>query len=102
MQYLRIDIFWYIGLPAKSILEKLGRAAYGKRNDQTTSQKDLLNFLVNAKDPGAGLPLPENEVLAEAVSFIVSSKDTTTSTTTSVMDFVSGDPDLQQGLYQEL
>jgi len=66
MQYLRIDPFWYNGLRAKANLEKLGRAAYGERKAQITSRKDVLSFMLNAKDPDTGLSLPEDEILAEA------------------------------------
>ena len=51
MKYFRIDPFWYKGLRAKAYLEKLGRAAYSKPKAETTSRKDLLSFLLNAKDP---------------------------------------------------
>lgn len=102
MQYLRLDPFWYNGLRAKANLEKLGRAAYSKRKAETTSRKDLLSFMLNAKDPDTRLPLPEDEVLAEAISFIVGGSDTTASTMSSVMDFISRDLGLQRELFEEL
>jgi benzoate 4-monooxygenase len=102
MQYLRIDPFWYNGVRAKANLATLGRAAYGKRKAETTSRKDLLSFMLNIKDPDTGLPLPGDEVLAEAISFIVGGSDTTASTMSSVMDFVSRDPECQNELFDEL
>ena len=88
MQHFRIDPFWYNGVRAKVNLANLGRAAYSKRKAETTSRKDLLSFMLKAKDPDTGLPLPGDEVLAEAISFIVGGSDTTASTMSSVVDFI--------------
>ena len=53
-------------------------------------RKDLLSFLLTAKNPNVGLPLGGDEVLAGASSFIVGDSDTTSSTMAFV-DFVSRD-----------
>ena len=102
MQHFRTDPFWYNGVLAKVNLANLGRAAYSKRKAETTSRKDLLSFMLKAKDPDTGLPLPGDEVLAEAISFIVGGSDTTASTMSSVVDFISRDPGLQKELCEEL
>jgi benzoate 4-monooxygenase len=102
MQHFRIDPFWYNGVRAKANLANLGRAAYGKRKAETTSRKDLLSFMLKAKDPDTGLPLPADEVLAGVISFIVGGSDTTASTMSSLMDFISRNPGLQKELYEEL
>ena len=102
MPYIRLDPFWHNGARAKANLASLGRVAYGRRVAETTTRKDLLSFMLRAKDPDTGLPLPGDEVLAEAISFIVGGSDTTASTMASVVDFVSRDPALQKELYEKL
>ncbi|KAF2501404.1 cytochrome P450 [Lophium mytilinum] len=103
MKYVRIDPFFYKGLRSTASLEAIGRAAFGKRKEDTsTARKDLMSFLLNAKDPDTGDRLPDKEILAEAISFIVGGSDTTSSTMTNFMDFVSRDQKLQADIYTEL
>lgn len=103
MKYLFFDRFWYHGLQGTANLEAIGRAALGKRMAETsTLRKDLMSFLLNAKDPETGGPLPHKEIVAEAISFIVGGSDTTSSTMTSFMDFVSRNQNLQDDIYAEL
>ncbi|KAL3421834.1 benzoate 4-monooxygenase [Phlyctema vagabunda] len=103
MKYFRMDPFFYNGLRSTANLEAIGRAAFGKRKFETsTGRKDLLSFLLNAQDPDTGGPLPDREVIAEAISFIVGGSDTTSSTMTNFMDFVSRDQQLQADIYAEL
>jgi benzoate 4-monooxygenase len=61
-----------------------------------------MSFLLNANDPETGGPLPAEEIIAEAISFIVGGSDTTSSTMTNFMDFVSRDSKLQDDLWREL
>ncbi|KAH8586543.1 benzoate-para-hydroxylase [Bisporella sp. PMI_857] len=103
MKYLRIDPFFYKGLRSTANLEAIGRAAFSKRKAGTsTTRKDLMSFLLNAKDPETGGPLPDKEIIAEAISFIVGGSDTTSSTMTNFMDFVSRDQELQAEIFAEL
>jgi benzoate 4-monooxygenase len=104
MKHLRFDPFWYNGLRSTANLEAIGRAAFGKRKAEAlnTSRKDLMSFLLNAKDPNTGGPIPDNELVAEAISFIVGGSDTTSSTMTNFMDFVSRDQKLQDDIFTEL
>lgn len=102
MPYFRIDPFWHNDSKVKANLAQLGRAAYRKRKAETSSRKDLLSFLFKAKNPDTGIPIEGDEVLAEAISFIVGGSDTTASTMTPVMDFVSRDGKLQGELYEEV
>lgn len=102
MRYLIFDSFWYKGLGATSALASIGITAEAKRRNEVTSRKDLMSFLLNAKDPETGSPLPQSEVVAEAISFIVGGSDTTSSTMTNFMDYVSRDADLQKRIYFEL
>lgn len=109
MRYFYLDRFWYGGLRASSNLVTIGAAAYEKRiaqektnDDCTPVRKDLMSFLIKAKDPDTGLPLPGEEIKAEAISFIVGGSDTTSSTMTNFVDFLSRDMGLQEKMYQEL
>lgn len=103
MKHLRFDSFWYDGLRSTANLEAIGRAAFGKRvAENSTSRKDLMSFLLTAKDPETGGPLSDKEIVAEAISFIVGGSDTTSSTMTNFMDFVSRDQKLQHEIWTEL
>lgn len=102
MKYHPLDSFWTSGLKARASLETFGRDAYRKRKASTDGRKDLLSYLFSATDPETKLPLQEEEIVAEAISFIVGGSDTTSSTMTNFIDFVSRDPDLQSRLQQEI
>jgi benzoate 4-monooxygenase len=103
MKYLRFDPFWYNGLRSTANLGVVGLAAYKKRAaNSCSSRKDLLSFLFNAKDPDTGGPLPEQEIIAEAISFIGGGSHTTSHTMTHIMDFVSRDQNLQDKIWEEL
>lgn len=104
IRHFRIDPFFYNGLRSTANLETIGRAAFGKRKAEASSarRKDLMSFLLNAKDPETGGPLPDEEVIAEAISFIVGGSDTTSSTMTNFMDFISRDQELQGQIFEEL
>jgi benzoate 4-monooxygenase len=113
MRYFHLDAFWPRGLRASNNLVSIGRESYLNRvaqekNGNTSdgeggsSRNDLMSFLIKAKDPDTGLPLASEEVTAEAISFIVGGSDTTSSTMTNVVDFVSRDLQLQEKIYHEL
>jgi benzoate 4-monooxygenase len=102
MKHFRLDPFWYNGLRSRANLESIGRAAFGRRKNESTSRKDLMGFLLLAKDPETGGPLSSQEITAEAISFIVGGSDTTSSTMTNFMDFVSRDQALQDSIGKEL
>lgn len=99
MKYVYFDPFWSAGLRAASNLASLGRAAYFDRKNNTSPQKDLLSYLFAAKDHGV---VGEQEIIAESISFIVGGSDTTSSTITHFIDFVSRDRVLQRDLQKEL
>jgi benzoate 4-monooxygenase len=97
-----LDPFWSQGLHGAETLAKIATKAYFKRKDQHTQRKDFLSFLLNAKDPDTGCPLPEPEIIAESISFLVGGSDTTSTTMTTVVDIVSRSPELQKRLHEEL
>ncbi|KAH8692566.1 cytochrome P450 [Phaeosphaeriaceae sp. PMI808] len=88
------------GLRATANLKSISRSAYQQRKDNNDSQKDLLSFLFQARDSKGSIK--EQEIIAESISFIVGSSNTTSSTITNVIDFISRDLHLQIKLQQEL
>lgn len=102
MKYYLFDPFWNSGLKARASFEEFGRQAYQKRKASTNNRKDLLSILFAAKDPDTANPIQEKEIVAESISFIVGGSDTTSSTMTNFIDFVSRRPDLQRQLQQEI
>ena len=103
MKYFYLDPFWYNGLRSVSNLGAVGTAAFQKRKAKSSSErKDLMSFLLNAKDPDTGGSLPEKEIIAEAIAFIGGGSHTTSHTMTHFMDFVSRDRKLQDEIWKEL
>jgi benzoate 4-monooxygenase len=47
------------------------------------SRKDILHYLLSAKDPETGGPLPDNEIKAEALTQLIAGSDTTGNTIVS-------------------
>ncbi|RLL95791.1 hypothetical protein CFD26_105006 [Aspergillus turcosus] len=102
LKYFPFDTFWSQGLRGTKSLGIIGHKAYLKRKALQTQRKDILSFLFNAKDPETGGPLPEQEIIAESISFIVGGSDTTSTTMTNVVDIVSRRPEIQERLQKEL
>ncbi|KAI1044936.1 hypothetical protein LB505_013923 [Fusarium chuoi] len=103
MRYNPLDSFWKNGFQASAGLAKIGKEAFEKRKvSADDSRKDLLSFLFNAKDPETKRSIPEDEIIAESISFIVGGSDTTSSTMTNFIDFVSRDADLQNRIQHEI
>ena len=102
MKYHPWDSFWSVGLRATSNLATFGREAYVRRQQGQNGGKDLMGFLFEAKDPETAANLLQEEIVAEAISFIVGGSDTTSSTMTNYIDIVSRDKDLQRQIQEEL
>lgn len=102
MRYHPFDSFWRQGYKARAGLESIGREAYQRRKSSTGNRKDLMSYLLAATDPSTKKSIDEDEIIAESISFIVGGSDTTSSTMTNFIDFVSRDTKLQFLLQQEL
>jgi benzoate 4-monooxygenase len=102
MRYFFVDKFWSHGLRATSSLESIGRLSFHERQNSHDHSPDLMGLLLSTKDPEKGGPLPSQEIIAEAISFIVGGSDTTSSTMSNFVDLVSRRPDIQRKLQQEL
>lgn len=97
MKYNRFDPFWSDGLRATANLEHIGRNAFAERKSTEESRKDFFSHLLTTDEP-----IPEEEMVAEAISFIVGGSDTTSSTMTNFIDIISRDKDLQKRLVKEI
>ncbi len=107
MKYFILDPFWYKGLRVLSNLGAVATSAFRKRlakaeRGEDLKRKDLMGFLLAAKDPDTGGPLRQQEILAEAISSIGGGSHTTSLTMTHFMDFVSRDQELQEEMWKEL
>jgi benzoate 4-monooxygenase len=102
MRFNFLDSFWIDGLRAVANLGQIGLGAYGRRKHDPEPRSDLLSHIFNAIDEETGRPLPEAEIIAESTSFIVGGSDTTSSTITNVLDFISRDETLQKRLTDEV
>jgi benzoate 4-monooxygenase len=107
MKYFFFDPFFYNGLRVLTNLGQVGTSALKKRlakkeAGEDEGRKDVMGFLLNAKDPDGGGPLRQQEIMAEAISLIGGGSHTTSVTMTHVMDFVSRDQVLQEDLWKEL
>lgn len=101
------DPFFYNGLRVLTNLGQVGTSAFKKRLEkkekgEDEGRKDVMGFLLNAKDPDTGGPLRQQEIVAEAISLIGGGSHTTSVTMTHVMDFVSRDKALQDEMWKEL
>jgi benzoate 4-monooxygenase len=102
MKYLRVDPFFYLGMRASANLVSFGVIGYNERMKSSPERKDLMSFLIKAKDPDNDGPLPSEEIISEAISFLVGGSDTVSTTINNIFDFVSRNQNLQQELFEEL
>lgn len=101
------DPFFFKGLRVLTNLGQVGTSAFRKRLEKKekgddAGRKDVMGFLLNAKDPDTGGPLRMQEIVAEAISLIGGGSHTTSVTMTHVMNFVSRDEGLQEEMWREL
>jgi benzoate 4-monooxygenase len=101
------DPLFYNGLRVLTNLGQVGMSAFQRRLEkrergEDEGRKDVLGFLLNAKDPDTGGPLRQQEIVAEAISLIGGGSHTTSVTMTHFMDFISRDAKLQEELWREL
>ena len=83
--YLLFDPFFPKGLKAVKQLASIAVSAVEKRVNQKSDRRDLLSFLINARDE-AGRPLPDAELKAEALTQLIAGSDTTSNSLTSIID----------------
>lgn len=65
-------------------------------------RRDILSYLLEARDPDTKMPLPENELIMEALSIFIGGSDTTSNTITHGIDLLSRNRDSLRKLQEEL
>jgi benzoate 4-monooxygenase len=79
-------------------------AKVDKRKDREAdpNRRDILYYLLSAKDPNTGGPLPDMEVKAEALTQLIAGSDTTGNTITHIVDMLCRHPEALKALQREL
>ena len=92
------------GLKAAQALAAIGIASVDKRKatKQDPNRKDILYWLLKARDPDTGLELPDREIKAEALTQMIAGSDTTGNTLTHVVDLLCRHPDKKARLQREV
>lgn len=104
MPYLFFDRFWTDGLQAKSGLQAFGQKAIQRRKENyDPNNPDLLSLLFDVKPSDKEEErLPENEILSDAIAFIIGGSDAPSIAMTHFMDVVSRNMILQRRLQAEV
>lgn len=102
--YFFFDRFFQNGLRAAQSLAAIGIAAVEKRKTAKVDpdRKDILYYLLSARDPNTGGDLPDREVKAEALTQMIAGSDTTGNTITHIIDMLIHHPDKYRQLREEL
>lgn len=79
------DPFFPKGLKSVKELAAIAIGAVEKRLRQDSDRKDLLSFLIKARD-GQGNAMPDSELKAEALTQLIAGSDTTSNSLTSILD----------------
>ncbi|KAI6081540.1 cytochrome P450 [Hypoxylon rubiginosum] len=102
MKWMPFDGFWRQNLTTTMNLQALARTSTEARKQQSgVDRDDMLSFLIKAKQEN-GMPLPHESIIAEAASFVSGGSDSTSTTLTHFVDFVSRRPDAMRRLQDEL
>lgn len=73
-------------------LAQIAIVAVEKRKRNGSNRKDLLHYLINARDPETGEPMPDPELKAEALTQLIAGSDTTSNTLTHMLDLLCRHP----------
>lgn len=73
-------------------LAQIAIVAVEKRKRNGSNRKDLLHYLINARDPETGEPMPDGELKAEALTQLIAGSDTTSNTLTHLLDLLCRHP----------
>jgi benzoate 4-monooxygenase len=85
-------------------LAAIGIAAVEKRKAVAIdpNRKDILYYLLTAKDPDNGGPLPDRELKAEALTQLIAGSDTTGNSIAQIIDLLPRHPEKLKKLQTEL
>ncbi|KAI1616058.1 cytochrome P450 3A3 [Exophiala viscosa] len=102
--YFYFDSFFTKGLKAAQGLAEMGIACVEKRKAVSIdpNRKDILYYLLTAKDPDKGGPIPDGELKAEALTQLIAGSDTTGNTITHLTDMLTRNPAKLKILQEEL
>lgn len=104
--YFYFDQFFTTGLKAAQALASIGIACVDKRINNSAevdpNRKDILHYLLIARDPSTGGDLPNVEIKAEALTQLIAGSDTTGNTITHLIDMLIRNPDKCRKLQEEL
>ncbi|ORY79022.1 cytochrome P450 [Protomyces lactucae-debilis] len=89
--YMVWDSFFPKGLTAVKELGQIAITAVEKRLKKGSNRRDVLSFLINARDC-QGNPMPDNELKAEAQTQLIAGSDTTANALTSIIDVLCRNP----------
>lgn len=92
--YIFWDRFFPQGLRSVRELAKIAIDAVEKRKRNGSNRKDLLHFLMNARDPDTDQPLPDGELKAEALTQLIAGSDTTSNSLTHILDLLCRYPEV--------
>ncbi|KAF7553552.1 hypothetical protein G7Z17_g3566 [Cylindrodendrum hubeiense] len=88
--YMYFDSFFTKGAQAVSDLGTIcTEAVRRRRGSKVDDRKDILSYLLKARDPDTDLPLSEQELIMEALSIFIGGSDTTSNTITHGIDLLS-------------
>jgi len=96
------DRFFPQGLKSVKELAQIAITAVEKRKKAGSNRKDLLHFLMSAKDPDTGEEMPDPELKAEALTQLIAGSDTTSNSLTHILDLLCRHPDVYAKLVEEL
>ncbi len=73
-----------------------------RRVERKERHEDLLHLLIEARDPRTGLPMAEEQILDECLTFIVAGVETTSTTLAWLWYLLASAPEVEQRLVTEL
>ncbi|KAJ5217937.1 cytochrome P450 monooxygenase pc-bph [Penicillium cinerascens] len=102
--YFFFDPFFIRGRNAAAGLAEIGINSVEKRKNKPSdpSRRDILYYLLSAKDPDTGGPLPDRELKAEALTQLIAGSDTTGNSLAQIIDLLVRHPNKMAKLIAEL
>ena len=102
--YFFFDPFFIRRRNAAAGLAEIGINSVEKRKNAPSDagRRDILSYLLSAKDPDTGGPLPDRELKAEALTQLIAGSDTTGNSLAQTIDLLVRHPDKMAKLQAEL
>jgi benzoate 4-monooxygenase len=92
--YMFWDSFFPQGMKSVKELAVIAVTAVEKRKKMGSNRKDLLHYLINARDPDTDEPISDSELKAEALTQLIAGSDTTSNSLTHILDILCHNPDV--------